>query len=274
MEKVVNVDYAPGPLGPSPFGQAVQIFQKSKTSSLGTISGDVTVYCVDCGFKTNIDIKGRITTSIASGKTAGSVSMAGNVHAGVGLSLVAEAEYKNTFIKQLMQETVPELTIPGILAVGPVYTISAELDLDAKAHGQILATIAMDIPNFAATLDLVDSSKSSSSGFNPTFTKSFTAAGEIDVSANFGLPLDLGVGISVPILKWKKTIGMIEKPGINATASLTGSTDPTELAVMSYPNGISWAISLTNDVSLDFFGLKKVDLFPYNSPPLAHDCYL
>jgi hypothetical protein len=64
----------------------------------------------------------------------------------------------------------------------------------------------MDILNFATTLNSLNSSKSSSSDFTPTFTKSFKASWEIDVSVNFGL--------------------------------------------------------------------KVVDLFAYNSPPLAYGCYL
>jgi hypothetical protein len=250
----------------------VEIYNVSKQNEAGTLSGSLTVYCVDCEFKSSIAIVGKVTASL-SGITAGSVGMTGTVHAGIGLGLDAQVEYKDTFTKQLIQETIPELTIPNVIAVGPIYTISAELDLDAKAEGQMLAGIAMDITNFAATLDLLDSSKSSSSGFTPTFTKTFTVSGEIDVSAILSIPIDIGVGITIPLIKWQKTIGMIEKPGVNATASYTGSTDPDQLAGMACPNGISWDISLTNDVSVDFFGLDTVDLFPYTSPPLINGCY-
>jgi hypothetical protein len=200
--------------------------------------------------------------------------MKGNVHAGLGLGLDAQLEYKDSFKKPIFSTGLPGFSVPNIITVGPVVSLSAELDVEATAQGQLLAAIALDIPNFDATLDLLDSTKSSSSGFHPVFTKNFTATGEISLSAAFGLPLKVGVGIVIPLIKFDKSIALIEKPGINATATFTGSTDLAELSTMSCPNGVAYSVSLTNDVSLDFFGLKEVDLFPYKGEPLAHDCIL
>jgi hypothetical protein len=73
----------------------------SETPS-STISGDVTVCCVDCRFKSNIDIKEIVNASPASGITAGSFNVNGNVHDGAGIGLDAQVEYKDTFSKQLV----------------------------------------------------------------------------------------------------------------------------------------------------------------------------
>jgi hypothetical protein len=272
VEKVIEVDIGPKDLVPSPFGQAAQLYQMTKESASGTASGSLTVYCVDCGFKSKIDITGRVTVSLISGLTAGSVGLKGNVHAGLGLGLDAKLEYKDSFKKPLFSTGLPGFSVPNVITVGPVASLSAEMDVEAKAQGQLLAKIAMDIQDFDATLDILDPTKSSSSGFTPVFTKVFTATGEITVSAAFGLPLKVGVGIVIPLIKFDKSIAVIEKPGISATASFTGSTDAAELETMQCPNGVSYSVSLTNDVSLDFFGLKEVDLFPYKGPPLAQDC--
>jgi hypothetical protein len=188
------------------------------------------------------------------------------------LGLDAQVEYKNTITKPLVSAGLPGFSVPGIITLGPFVSLSAELELEAKAIGQLFAGIAMDIPNFDATLDVFDSTKSVSSGFTPVFTKNFTATGEIDISANFGLPLKLGIGLVIPVIKFDKSIGIVERPGLNASASFTGSTDAAILATMACPNGVAYSVSLTNDVSLDFFG-KVVDLFPY-SKTLAADCIL
>lgn len=261
VEKMINVNFGPSPLTGSVFGQAYQLFQRSSASA--TASADITLYCVNCGFQGNIDIQGSLTASLLSGITAGSVGLTGNVHAGVGIGIDANAQYQDNFQKQLTTFGLPGLTVPGVIGIGPVISVSATLAVAVRAQGQILVTIAMDIPNFAGNLDLLDSSKSYSSGFTPVFSKNFQASGSVDMSANIALPVEIAVGISVPLLKLQKTIGLIETPGLGATASFVGNTNPADLGGVSCPNGVLFGITLANDVSLDFFG-SIIDLFPFS----------
>ena len=217
---------------------------------------------------------GSATLSILQLKmTKGSVGMSGNVHAGLFLGLDAEAEYEKTVKAELASAGLPGFSIPKVLTVGPVVSLAAELDLGIKGQGQFLVGMAMDIPNFAATLDLVDSSNSASSGFTPVFTRNFSAKGEISATAGLGLPLSIGVGVDASIINFKKTIALIEKPAISAVVQYSGSTSSAKSAVDFCPNGLRYALSLSNDVYIDFFGEKVISLFPYHPPPLAQSCF-
>jgi hypothetical protein len=199
--------------------------------------------------------------------------MKGNVHAGLGVGLDAQLEYKDTFTKPISSAGLPGFSVPNVITVGPLVSLSAEMTLEAKAQGQLLAKIAMDVKAFDASLDLLDSSKSYAKGFTPEFTKTVTASGQIDLSADFGLPLKVGVGIVIPLIKFDKSVAIIERPGIKATAAFVGSTDPSQLEGVACPNGVSYDLSLTNNISLDFLGLKTVELFPW-STSLAKDCII
>lgn len=218
-----------------------------------------------------MELTGKITVSVFSGLTAGSVNLKGNVHAGLGIGLDAQFEYKDTFSKPLFSAGLPGFSIPAVITIGPVVSLAAEMTLEAKAQGQLLAAIAMDMPNFDATLDVINFSKSSATGFTPVFTNTLTAKGEVALSATFGLPLKVAVGLVIPLIKFDKSIGIIEKPGIKAEAAFTGSTNPDDLADMKCPNGISYSLSLINDLNLDFFG-KETALVPQFSLPLAANC--
>lgn len=133
----------------------------------------------------------------------------GSAHAGLFVGLDAQVQYNQKFTKQIANIGLPGFSIPKIITVGPVVTVGTELDINAQATGQLLVGVAMDLPNFQATLDIVDSTKSGSSGFTPVFTKNFTASGEIDITIGFGLPVSVGVGLVAPIIKFDKTIALI-----------------------------------------------------------------
>lgn len=75
--------------------------------------------------------------------------------------------------------------------------MDATATVDVKAKGQILIGAAMDIPNFVATLDAVGSG-SKIAGFTPVFSKTFNASGEVDAKVGLGLPVEVGVGLTVP----------------------------------------------------------------------------
>lgn len=220
----VPINVAPNNLVDSPWGQALQIYKKEKSSESGNANGEISLYCVQCGVNGNIHLSGQAKWTLLDGLQQANVGMSGNVAAGVELGIDAQASLSQTFTYPIAQVGVPGFSIPQIITVGPEIALSAEVELGVSLAGQVLAGVRMTIPNFQANLDLVDGSKSGSSGFTPQFEKIFEAKAEITATAGLGLPLSVAVGIDIPAIKWKKTASINEKPAVEATLRYTAST--------------------------------------------------
>ncbi|MCJ1293932.1 hypothetical protein MMC34_005489 [Xylographa carneopallida] len=265
------INLTPKNLVPSPWGDAYQLFHKAGASSSGAASGDVTLYCVNCGVTGTVHLGGSASLNIVDGLTAAQIGMNGNIAAGLELGLDANAQYTNKLTSTIASAGLPGFSVPNIISIGPVVDLSAELDLNIAAQGQLLVGVTMSIPDFAANLDLVGSN-SYSRGFTPQFTKVFNASGEISATASLGLPLSIGVGVEAPIIKFKKVVALIDTPSIGASAKFTGGTGPAPDGATCY-NGLDYSVTIGNDIALDLFGVKKIDLFQYTAPPLAQGCY-
>jgi hypothetical protein len=266
-----DINLTPSGQKDSPFGQAYELFETTKTSSNGAASGSIALYCVGCGITGKVHLSGAASFSIYQATLkSGFVQMDGNVHAGLELGLEAQASYQNNIQKTIASAGLPGFSIPNVITVGPVVELKAELDIDISAEGQILVGATMDIPNFAAHLDLVDSSASFSKGFTPTFTPVFQVNGSITATAGLALPLSVGIGIVIPLIKLDKTASIVDKPGLSASASFTGGNDPAPTD--SCYNGVDVDVLVYNNVYLDFFGLSTVDLASYTAPPLISTC--
>ncbi|KAG8529121.1 uncharacterized protein KY384_005756 [Bacidia gigantensis] len=258
----------------SPWGPAKQLFKKEKDSKGGAVSGSVTLYCVDCGVQGTVLVLGRLRYSILAGLTQAEASLNGNIAAGLQIGIDAEAEFKQEYRYPLYSQgiPVPPLSVSGIYSIGPVVTLDAEIDIGVTLAGQVLAGAKVTIPNFAANLDLVDNSKSSTSGFTPQVEKVFQAKGTITATAGIGLPIGVGLGIDIPAIKFRKTAAVYEKPSIEATAKYLGSTTGEGIGGdTTCVNGVSYQISFKNNLYADFFGLKKIDI-DQRTVPLTGDC--
>ena len=241
----INVDIPidiKGPkLVPSPWGDAIELFKKEKGADGGTLTGEIALYCVKCGVNGKLHLGGQARWTIAEGLTKANTEMKGNIEAGLQLGLDAKAAYKQTFPFPIAQAGVPGFSVSGIITIGPVLKLDAEVELGIEIEGQVLAGVIMRIPNFQANLDLVDHKNSKAEGFEPQWEKIFEAKGKISATAGIGLPVSIGLGIVIPPLKLDKTASVVDKPSINAkmtyTASTTGNTGDAKCA-----NGVGWNI--------------------------------
>lgn len=64
LDKTFNLNLAPSKLVDSPWGQAFQLFQKEKQNDAGTASGNVALYCVQCGVTGKVHVGGQLSFSI------------------------------------------------------------------------------------------------------------------------------------------------------------------------------------------------------------------
>ncbi|RDW56394.1 hypothetical protein BP5796_13216 [Coleophoma crateriformis] len=275
VDETFNINLGPKNLVKSPFGDAYQLFQKTGTSKGGAATGSVAGYCVGCGVTGMARVQGKMSFSILQAKlTEGSVGINGNIKAGLGFGIHAEATYSDTFTREIISIPIGGFSIPKIVTIGPVIALDVDLNVDVKAVGDLLITAEASLPNFAAKLDLVDSKKSSQTGFEPKITTKFSVTGEIVASANLGVPLTVGVGITIPIISegpsGRKLIAVKSRPGIKATAQYSIANKVINQKPCN--NGVALNVTVTEDTTLDFFGLAKVNLYNYESPPLISTC--
>ncbi|KAI5194251.1 hypothetical protein E4T38_09637 [Aureobasidium subglaciale] len=272
-----DFNFGPDADADSPWGKATQIYSKSKTSESGKASGDITVFCVDCGVKGHIALAGQAKFNILDGLHGLSAAVNANLVAGVNLGLVAHAQYSDTKSKALVRAPLPEVgvAVKGVFSAGVYLSVDAVSTIAVTAEGQALVGVVMTIPNFQANINLFDqdgAGKSSISGLNPTFEKRFEASAEVSASLTLALPIAINCGFEIPALSLKRAISLIEQPSLYGKLTVAGSTSNTAPASATCNNGLEYFANFQNDVNLDFLGLKIFNLNHYDSPPLLQGC--
>ena len=234
-----------------------------------SVSG-IDAYCVGCGAKGHADVSGAAEISFLQAKIkSGTFSMKGNLDATLGLGLDAkDGASFSPFSKEIQLVEIPlsPLEIPEILVIGPYINVDASVSVDMKAAGDIMVQVGASMPNFEATVDLLDQSKNKQSGFTPQWTKKFDASGSVTVSTTLGLPVELGFGLDVRAL-----------PSLKANVSITNTASVT--AYGNYSNvpgpcmdGVGWGINFADDVEFDVFGLYSDKIAHWQSPDVASGC--
>lgn len=155
---------------------------------------------------------------------AANIAMAGNIAAGVSIGIDAQLQARETFKTPLVQLGLPGFSVSDVFTVGPLIALDAETDLGITLQGQVLAGVNMSIADFSANLDLVEFDKSFTRGFDIQVLPIFEAKAQIAAHASFGLPLLIGVGIDIPLIKLRKTVSITDKPSIEVNMTYTAST--------------------------------------------------
>lgn len=246
ISKTFGIKIGPSNLVSSPWGSAYQLYHKAGASNSGAASGDVTIYCVNCGVSGSVSIGGSASLNIIHGLTAAQVGVTGNIAAGLQLGIDANAQISQTFRTQIASTGMPGFSVPGIFIIGPIITLEAEMDLEVTAQGQLLVGATMSIPNFNAHLDLVNSKNTQSTGFTPQFQKVFNASGQISASAAIGLPLSIGIGIEAPLIKFKKVVALTDTPSVAVSAVYSASS--SQRAACN--NGIAYSLASSSSASV------------------------
>lgn len=246
ISKTFGINVGPSNLISSPWGSAYQLYHKAGASNSGAASGDVTIYCVNCGVSGSVSIGGSASLNIIHGLTAAQIGITGNIAASLELGLDANAQVSQTFKTQIASTDLPGMSVPGVLIIGPVISLEAEMKLDVTAQGQLLVGATMSIPNFNAHLDLVNSQNTQSTGFTPQFQKIFKASGQISASAAIGLPLSIGLGIEAPLIKFNKVVALTDTPSIAVSAVYSASSSKRAAC----NNGIAYSMAGLSSASV------------------------
>jgi hypothetical protein len=212
----------------------------------------IELWAVDCGAKGKFVATGSISATPLSGLKKAQVGVHGNMYVGAFLGVNAFTTYEKTVRKDLFVKGLPGWEIPKIVSLGPRVILGASATISVEAEGQLLTGVSLNWPNFQATLDFVDQSKSSQSGWTPEITKKFDAHGALTAKAALGLPVTLSFGINILDGRFEKAVNLTDTPAITAEAKLEFDvgTSKTQLGSDSC-QGIEWDISLTNELRID-----------------------
>lgn len=142
------------------------------------------------------------------------------MYVGAFLGVNAFTKYEKTIKKELMKRNLAGWEIPKIVSLGPSISLSTQATFSVEAEGQLLAGASLNWPAFEATLDFVDTRKSTQSGWTPQVTKKFDARGELTATAALGLPVTLSFGVDILSGKIKKEIELSDIPALTAEAKL------------------------------------------------------
>lgn len=151
-------------------------------------------WCLNCGIEGDIKATGTLSASISSGITKGQITVSGDIYAGIFLGVNAYAELEKVYTDELFTVGLPGWSIPGIVDLGPALTLAAQAEVRVEVLGQILLGASVTWPSIQATLDFVDSSDSSHSGWTPIVQTEFQSQSQITAYASLGMPLTIAFG--------------------------------------------------------------------------------
>ncbi|CAD0018200.1 unnamed protein product [Aureobasidium pullulans] len=270
-------NYGPQASVDSPWGKAASIYSKQKDFKGDKGNVAIDLYCVDCGVKGKVSMAGQAKWNAKDGLQSLNAGINANIEAGIHLGLVASASYKDEKSSKIINQPLPEVgvSVGKLFTAGIYLSVDAKAAIDVSAEGQVLVGVVMTIPNFEAKLNLLDASsstKSSVTGFTPTFKERFEAKGKVGAQLTLSLPIAINAGIEIPPLNMKRVLALIEEPSVYGNLTLAASTANSEVASETCNNGIEYFANLQNDVKLDFLGLKTFNLHHYDSKPLLQGC--
>ena len=208
----INVDLAPTETkSPSPWGDAV---------NMQTVDG-VTVWCIDCGMHGDILVDGSMSVGLTTPfLKAGSIDVEAQDFK-IPMTFGFQAENaklgRKSFTFTILDVGIPGFSIPDVFVIGPQFTVGVSFTVALSASGNLEAGVNMAWEDAKAHLDLVnsDASASTNDGWTPTVDKVFNVSdGQLAINGSLGVPLGIGIGISIADGKLNKSISITDTPSI------------------------------------------------------------
>lgn len=234
------------------------------------------IFCVGCGVSGHAKVAGRAAWTPLGGFVEGHVELNANVNFALKVGIDAQIKYKQNFDTELFSVGLPGLSY-GVVTIGPSISVSSRVALEAAASGKLLVGAEMGLEDARAVLDIMDSSKSSSSGWDPYFKPVLEAEGELMLAASIGLPVSIRCGLQVS--QWQVSVGLVDEPSVSAIAQFAGSMGLTESGEFTAGfkdingcTGISAQVSWRNKLYVDILGLSTIPLHDTDNRPLLQQC--
>lgn len=210
----------------------------------------ISVYCVNCGVNAGFEVTSGILFTLLHGFTDSYVEVRGDLQAELQVDIMAEYKYKAELVKKrVVTAAIPELSIPRVIAVGPIITVDVECYLEVELQGHMLARIILEMPNSAY---VKDSSKSYPHGWTPAVTNTFEVGGEVGLTLRTDMPI--GNGFVLDLLNGKFDLQ------VSIGTSETCSTPLSDINDGQCP-GILWDFEIDDNLDLNVIDLYEASLW-------------
>ncbi|KAM0245967.1 hypothetical protein ACHAQJ_010402, partial [Trichoderma viride] len=241
------------------------------------------LYCVECGFGGSATIWGEMDASLWTFSIDTlQVGFNANFEAGLNLGMEAFVKYEQEWSKELGRIDLGGFEIPLLVDVGPFISVSVDAEVTIDATGTLLIGASVSWDNIDIMLDLLDSSNSHANGLSPSFQHTAEASGELHLEASLGLPIKLGVGLSLFDGLYEADAAIVDTPSIVAEGSFVvsasvGDDGEIEVDLDGSCYGIAWDIHFENTLQAvlegDDIGSATFNLIdPQESAPIAQGC--
>lgn len=255
----------------SPWGPQYLISRFSKTGTGTGASGELALYCVDCGVKGNIDITGSWRLDWLYSLVEAGVHVDANMELSMALGVDAQIKYTTTYKQPLFTVPISPFSIGNLISAGPYITLGADLEFTAAAEGQLLAGASLTWGKAYVDLGVRPTWSANSGGFEPQFKEIFAVKGSLDVTTKLNLPIELGVGFTVLGIKIVSA-GLVDSPGISANVKAavdsSGAVQPIGDCA-----GIATSIDLSNHVFVKATGLTPITILNPPAWNLKRGCF-
>ncbi|KAA8644258.1 hypothetical protein EYZ11_005903 [Aspergillus tanneri] len=134
--------------------------------------------------------------------------------ADLALTAKIDAAYSTAFVYEPSDLSYTLINVPGIVNVGPGVAFGLGMDLISSGAVEVHAGISAEMPNGRAHLDVLDSQKSMSAGWTPTYTPhaNISAHAEVTANAHARLTVEMALNFLGGLLDLSG--GLTAKPGV------------------------------------------------------------
>ncbi|KAH7347708.1 hypothetical protein B0T11DRAFT_322375 [Plectosphaerella cucumerina] len=255
----------------------------------GEISGTVIdtenlkIVLDEARFESNIRLKGGFRFNFLKFKPSKmyiDVDYSGLVNLNVSAHVAASFS-SDLYNYTPLSASVSAFTIPGILDVGPIAEFGVGIEFAAEGSLDASLGLHSEIANGQVHLDLLDSGKTTSSGWTPETTVASDVSAEVSLQLNPYLDLNLALGVKVFKGAIDLTAGVEVKPQVInafsadlnfAYASESGVTF-THPDAATCPNGAWFASTFNMDVTAYIGTIYTKTLFNVNKPIYQSQCW-
>ncbi|KAL7911957.1 hypothetical protein GGI35DRAFT_492031 [Trichoderma velutinum] len=206
-----------------------QVFGIGEGFSLAGTGAEYSVQCAKCGIQGKFSVDGYLAFSLKNGLTQGRVVLvnkdAFTVDIQIGISItrqILKPMKEGVASKQLAAVPLTPITIPGVLALGPQISINSALEILLSGQAELLVGGTLSFGTGKVSLNLVSKEENKLEGFGIKFEPVFKANGTLTATLELGLPIALEFGLNILNGKFKKTVSLINKPSIYASATVPG----------------------------------------------------
>ncbi|KAG5988221.1 hypothetical protein E4U54_004729 [Claviceps lovelessii] len=236
----------------SPWGSALLLrtLHPSNGSNPVDLSDHLSVYCVDCSVSGHARVAGRARWTARGGLQEGHIELITDLQMVLKLGLEGTANVEKEFSIDFLSFGLPAISY-GVVNVGPYFTLGARVGLSAESKGNLLAGAEMGLQGARVVMDLAGSKAVDKSGWGTPYVKPILeATGNVEVSAELGLPFGLKCGIKIS--SWEEAVGVVEEPSIKGAihGSVSGALNFNGTGFANVTGGLDEECSgLTSELS-------------------------